>query len=379
MTESKPSGAVLSGIRVLDATDWVSGPAAGLALAQLGADVVKIERPERGDPFRNFGLGHQGVSAFWTNINHGKRSVMLNLREEKGLASFRELASAADILIQNWRPGKAEAMGLGDEALAAVNSRLIRVAITGFGPTGPLAKSPAFDGILQARSGIAAAQGRGGRPDGVAMYLIDKLTAVYSTQAILAALIERGTDGPGCRIDVAMLDVAAHFNFPDLFQDRTFMDSAVRLAPNRSPVICTADGHIVVVPVSGKQIGLTCEAVGHPEWISMLKAIRDPSVLIDTLYERLETVTGQMTTAEALSRFAEKDVPAAPVLDQDAHLVDAQVQHNGTYFISEDAALGPIRRVHYPALFDGKRLDPPMLAPTAGQHNEDVFADWLKS
>lgn len=366
----------LANVRVLDATDWVSGPMAGLTLAAFGADVVKIERPGKGDPFRSFGLRHKGLSAFWTNINHGKRSVALDLRHEDGVAAMRGLAAVADVFIQNWRPGKAAELGLGDEVLAAANPRLIRVGISGFGPDGPRAAAPAYDGVLQALSGVVAAQGRGRRPDSIGMYLMDKLAAVYVVQSVLAALLSRRDTGEGCRIDVAMLDVAAHFNFPDIFQEQTFLDSEQRLAPARSPVIATGDGHLILVPVSGRQIAATCGAFDRPEWLDELKQITDPNTLIGTLYERIEAAVATMSNADVLARLAAADIAAAAVLDQDAHLRDPQVLHNDAYFVSSDMPQGAVRRVAYPSLFNGSRMPPPRSAPLAGEHTDQVIEEW---
>jgi len=349
---------------------------AGLALADLGADVVKVERPGRGDPFRNFGLTRNGVSAFWLNVNRGKRSIQLDLTLDDGRDRFLRLVAASDVVIQNSRPGVAEALGVGDDVLAATNQRAIRLAITGFGSTGPRAAEPVFDSVVQALSGLAHAQGHPGRPHTVATAIIDKCTALVAVQAVLAALVERSATKRGRRVEVAMLDVAAYFNFVDLFQSRTFLADDRRIPPTRSPVVKTSDGHIVVTPVSGRQIGRTAEAMGHPEWKDELKATGGAGNPIERLLELVESATQHLPTEEALGRLRAHDVPAAPVHDLDDHLVDAQVLHNDLYSSSSSPIVGPVRVVRHPALFDGTPQLPRFTLPRAGEHEAEVFEEW---
>ena len=368
----------LSGVRVLETASYATGPFAGMMLADLGADVVKVEPPPRGDPFRSFGLRHQGTSAFWWNLNRNKRSILLDLKSPADRARFLKLAGAADVLIENWRPGVAAGLGIDDDVLLALNPRLVRVSITGFGTSGPLAAAPAFDALLQAQSGLAAAQSRDERPELVQTALIDKSTGVFAVQAVLAALLERARSGRGGRIDIAMLDVTAYFNFPDLLQDRTFVDSDQRLRPRRrSDVLSTADGYVVVMPVSGRHLSNVVVAVDRPDWTEELRAIKDPVELVDRLFDLLEQVTVQRTTAELLEAFRARDVPAAEVLSIDAHLVDAQVGENDLYSTIVDPVVGRVRSIRYPARFAA--LEPVLAgrAPSPGADADTVFPEWL--
>jgi crotonobetainyl-CoA:carnitine CoA-transferase CaiB-like acyl-CoA transferase len=366
--------APLSGVRVVECASYVSGPMAAQVLADLGAEVIKVE-PPRGDPLRTFGLRHRGLSAMWVNINRGKKSVVIDLKADGGANRLRELLITAHVFIQNWRPGVADSLGLGDEALAALNPGLVRVAITGFGTTGPSAAKPVFDILLQAASGLAASEGSDARPTAMRSIIADKTTAVFAANAVLAALVRRATTGRGSRIDLAMLDVLAYFDFPDLGQDRTFLDvdAPNELARGRSGLLETSDGFIAVSPVSGQQIGAAVTAVGHPEWKAELKRVGDPTELTNVLYDLLESETRTRPTAHWVDVFHRNDVPAAAVLTIDEHLADEQVRNNELYWSSPSPA-GEVRQVRFPLRLDGLLLDRPGVAPGLGEHSDEVLA-----
>jgi crotonobetainyl-CoA:carnitine CoA-transferase CaiB-like acyl-CoA transferase len=354
---------------VIDAASYVAGPMGTSWLGDLGANVIKVEPPGKGDPMRSFGRRHRGTSVVFTNINRNKRSVQLDLKEPAGRDAFLELAAGADVLVANWRPRAMASLGLSDQQLATRNARLIRCYITGFGPSGPLADRPAFDGLLQAMSGMAHLQGADDRPKLVRTMLVDKLTAVVATQSILAALYARTRSGTGTRIDLAMLDVIAAFLYPDSFKEHTFLPEADMLPPlvARDTIVETADGAIVLSPVSGSQLRRSCDAAGHPEWKEQLKAIVDPIEMANTLLDLVESWTRSQTTAACIAAFAAVDVPVAPVLDLEQHLHDDQVTHNELYSVVDSPHQGRQRMVRHPAHFAGAEL-PLAPAPGAGQH-----------
>lgn len=355
-----PTPLPLDGIRVVEAANYVSGPFAGLALAQLGAEVVKVE-PPTGDPLRKFGLTHEGLSALFVNINHGKRCMTLDLKDAGDRAAMLQLLDESDIFLQNWRPGIAESLGLGYEELASRNRGLVYVAVTGFGQDGPKAARPVFDTSIQAVSGLTAYEAQGA-PSMIRSLIADKTTAMMAVQAALGALLLRNRTGVGSRVDLAMLDVMAYFNFPDVGQDRTFLGAPAAVLPRgRDNIVRTKDGYLAVTPVSGRQLGAAVAAVGRPEWKDDLKAAPSPAALIDRLVELLETVTPERTSAEWEGIFLDHDVPATPLLTVDQHLGDPQTVHNGLYGES-DGPVGTVRRVRYPALVDGRPL--PEVPPT---------------
>lgn len=361
------TAAPLDGIVVVEAGTYMSAPFGAMMLAQLGARVIKVE-PPAGDPYRKYGLRHAGMSASWIDVNHGKASVVLDLKAPGDRARMDQLLADADVFVHNWRPGVADALGYGPELLSARHTRLVHLAISGFGETGPRSALPVFDGLLQAASGFAATEaGQGNTPVMTRSFIVDKITATYATQAVLAALVERTRTGKGAHLELAMLDVMAYFNFPDLCQDRTFLPPApaVDLPPARSAILRTLDGHILVSPVSGRQIAGALAAVGHPEWKHDLKRIESPSQLLHELLDRLESVTGGWTTEACDRAFAAHDVPAAVVVDMDMHLADPQTLHNEIYDATE-TAFGRVRRARHPLRIDGALLRPAVPSPALG-------------
>jgi crotonobetainyl-CoA:carnitine CoA-transferase CaiB-like acyl-CoA transferase len=361
------SGAPLEGIRVVEAGTYMSAPFAGMMLAQLGAEVVKVE-PPTGDQFRRFSLCHGGASAAWIGSNHGKRSVVLDLKDPAGQGDMYALLRDADVFVQNWRPSVAHGLGLDGDELSARFPALIHLAISGYGETGPNQAFPVFDGLLQASSGFAVTEaGKGNRPAITRSFVVDKTTASFAAQSILAALFQRERTGRGARLELAMLDVMAYFNFPDLCQDRAFLPPAPQrdLSPGRSPVLRTLDGYIIAAPVTGRQIVGAITAVGHPEWKDDLKLITEPADLMDELINRLETVTSGWSSEASLAAFRGYDIPAALVLDVDQHFNDAQTIHNNVYSDGE-TPFGPVRRVRYPLLIDGHPLAHVQPAPSLG-------------
>ena len=351
----------LDGVKVVEAASYVTGPFAALALADLGASVVKVE-PPRGDPMRRFGLRHQGdgVGFAFAAINRNKTSVTLDLKTEAGLDQLHELLAAADVFITNWRPAVAARLGLTAPAVRQRHPRLVWIRLSGYGQDGPLADFPAFDGIVQARSGLVAQNGE--PPRLVPGYLVDKVTAMMATQSVLAGLVhrDRSGDGEGAVVDVSMLDSMAYFLGPDLLGDHLVVGApepgvARHIAAARPAR--TQDGWMVVSPVSGAQMKGALVAVGHPEWGEQLRAAATATEMIERFYELIEPVLLTRTTSEWEHAFAAADVPASAVLSYGDHLADPQVASNGTYRVVDDPVLGRVRTLRYPALFDGAPTD----------------------
>jgi crotonobetainyl-CoA:carnitine CoA-transferase CaiB-like acyl-CoA transferase len=279
----------------------------------------------------------------------------MDLKTPDGAEELRRLLRSADVLLENWRPGVADRLGFSDASLCAENLRLVHCSVTGFGHDGPRSRLPAFDTVVQALSGLAWFHSRDGKPQVLRTYLIDKVTGIFAAQAVLAALLERERSGRGGRVDVDMLAVGAYFNFPDLFASRTAVDDHEPFDPESEPgsncVLRTADGWIVVAPTGGEHVAGACRAVGHPEWIDELRAVRDTRQLNPLLMSRLDSVTVTAPTATWLTAFEAADVPAAPVLDLDGHLADPPVTHAGLYGTRHDPDLGALRHARYPGGF----------------------------
>jgi crotonobetainyl-CoA:carnitine CoA-transferase CaiB-like acyl-CoA transferase len=277
------------------------------------------------------------------------------------------LLSKADALITNWRPGVAEELGLSAEVLSETNPGLVWCRVSGYGQDGPLAAAPAFDTVIQARSGLMFAQGGETSPAPVRAYLADKVVAMFAAQAIVAALVQRGRTGEGSVLDVSMLDALSYFNGPDLLSERTLLTDSSRPAVSEQLTVLgcvpTANGWVTLNPVRGKHLKGMAIAAGHPEWTDELKLIEDPATRTRRIYELMASVTPSASTEVWLQRFADHDVPAGPVMDIDAHLADEQVEHSGTYVIYEHPQLGWIRQARYPARWSGTPAPDPTPAP----------------
>jgi crotonobetainyl-CoA:carnitine CoA-transferase CaiB-like acyl-CoA transferase len=347
----------LAGLRVVEAASYISGPFAGLVLADLGAEVIKIE-PPTGDPYRKFGPQDADGGVIFRAANRNKRSLALDLGTEGGRERLHDVLETADVLLTNWRPGVAEAFGLTSESVVARWPRLVWVRVSGYGQTGPMSKLPAFDSISQARVGFADANGV--EPMLVASYVADKVTATYAAQSALAAVVQRGTTGRGCVVDVSMLDAMAYFDSPDLFAGHQVPDRAddrVRRMLQAPRPLATADGWIVLAPVSGKQIKRAMIAAGLEHALDDMRSQPDPLAASERFFELLADQLRTRPTSDWTAVFADADVPASAVMSVAEHIADEQVVHNRMYRIVDDPALGKARRARHPALFGAEPVD----------------------
>jgi crotonobetainyl-CoA:carnitine CoA-transferase CaiB-like acyl-CoA transferase len=293
------------------------------------------------------------------------------------------LLESADVFITNWRPPVVRSLGLDDGILAARNAALIRVYVSGFGPTGPRADDPVFDTIVQARSGMTHALTSGDQPPRLQPgYPVDKYTGVVAAQAVLAALFarERRPGKAGERLDVAMLDATSYVNFPELFANRTFVDHQPAEARNVGGTslraVQTADGWIICGAVSGQQIRNACTVVGHPEWGDEMLSIKDAVAMVAEFFDRIESVTRTGPTADWVERFTAVDVPAAKLLEIDEHLADEQVVHNRINAVEEWEGIGSVRGPRYPGVFSSSDLLTGQgRAPRLGEQTDDILKD----
>lgn len=360
----------LSGITVIETSSFLTGPFASMMLSDLGAEVVKVE-PPGGDGFRRFGHNRDGFGASWTNANRGKRSIVIDLKTAEGVARLKHLLTTADVLIENWRPRVSESLGLGEDVVRELSPRLIRLSINGFGKSGALANAPAFDSLIQGRTGIVASEGRNGMPAVTPFNMVDKVTGAFGAQAVLAALYERERTGKGAVIQLPMLDVMGYFNFPDMFQHRTFQNDRSDWKPPASQVLATADGYVVISPANGQQMSKTLNAIERPEWKEDFKRMPDPVAMANEFFRRVGEVVVQKDTKHWLRVFAEQDVPAAPVFSLDEFLQDGQVAHN-RIFSEVDSHVGPIRTARHPAIFDERLMTARFGPPAIGEHDAEI-------
>ncbi|MGB1880592.1 MAG: CaiB/BaiF CoA transferase family protein, partial [Gammaproteobacteria bacterium] len=309
----------LTGIRIIDATQMISGPFAAGLLGDQGADVIKVEPPGVGDPIRYFGAMRGGMSALFATSNRNKRSVVLDVKNPADLERLHALVATADVFMQNFRPGAAERIGLGEQTLRGLRPDLIYVSISGFGEHGPYVEQRVYDPVIQALSGMATLQGDKGPPHMVRTILPDKLTAITAAQAIAAALFARERNGRGDHVRLAMIDAMVAWLWPDGMWNHTLIGEGVenKLPGGFNLVFQTADGYITAGALTDKEWAGLAHALGHPEWVAdeQFKTIPDRVKNIEALLALIAAGLRDLSSAQALKSLREEEVPCAPILN----------------------------------------------------------------
>ena len=375
----------LQGIRVLDFTRVLAGPAASLALADLGAEVLKVEPPGTGDETRLFPPFRDNVSHYFLSVNRGKKSIVVDLKTDAGVAVARDLAAQCDILIENYRPGVMDRLGLGYAALSATNPRLIYCAISGFGMTGPLRDRPSFDIVLQALSGALSVNGEPGRaPAKLGIPLGDLVGGINGPIGILAALYERSVTGRGRLIDVSLLDgMIGMLGYLAQLAFFTGEDPQPQGSehPNLVPygAFPAQDGSIIIACLTNSFWERICQALGTPDWIldprfDTLEKRRDNRRLVN---EMICEFTRRKTVADLVELFTEYNVPHAPILGVQAALAQPQAVAREMVVETEHPVLGKIPIVNRPLKFPGERPPVPAAPPVLGQHTDEILRDIL--
>jgi crotonobetainyl-CoA:carnitine CoA-transferase CaiB-like acyl-CoA transferase len=375
----------LAGIRVIDLTRVLAGPFATQSLGDLGAEVLKIEPPGGGDETRRFPPFLDGEGHYFLGVNRNNQSLVVDLQQEQGKEILRRLVAQSDILVENYRPGVMDRLGLGYAALAEINPGLIYCAISGFGLSGPLRDKPSFDIVTQALSGALSINGeRGGMPIKLAIPLGDMVGGVFGPMAILAALHERNGTGKGRLIDISlhdgligMLGYFAQLAFITGEDPPTMGSSHPNIVPYGS--FPASDGSIIIAVLSESFWGKLCEALERPD----LGA--DPRFATPTLRRErrdevdriISEVTRTRTVAEWEKRLTAADVPHAPVLGVTAALAHPHALAREMVVTANHAAVGPIKVVGRPVKFPGARQKPVAAPPTLGQHTEAVLRERL--
>jgi len=367
-----------AGVRIVDFTANMSGPLATMVLGDQGADVVKIEPPDRGDAIRHLGAGVGDVSAYFANLNRSKRSLALDLGRPEARPVVDALLDWGDVVVHNFRRTVAERLGLDAQRVRAGRPRLIHVAVDGFGPEGPYAGRPAYDHVIQALAGYAAKQAdrETGEPVLVRNGVVDKATAWAAAQAISAALYERATTGQGQALEISMLDAAVAFLWPDGMMNQTQVDTApdVPDITGSFRLTATKDGHISFALVHARQWAHLLDAFD----LTDDERLRGPDGKLQNraiALREVRRVLGGMTTAEAVSLLAEHEIAVAPVLGLEDVAGHEQLVANHTVEELDHPVLGRIRQPNPAARFGGRRVDELRPAPSLGQHNDEILAE----
>jgi crotonobetainyl-CoA:carnitine CoA-transferase CaiB-like acyl-CoA transferase len=371
----------LKNIRVVEMGTYITGPAAAMQLADLGADVIKVERPGEGDPFRAFKGGL--YSPHFQTYNRNKRSIALDTKKPDDLRVFNELIAGADVFIQNFRPGVAEKLGAGEDDLRRINPKIIYCAISGFGTTGPARDRPTYDTVAQAASGFLRLMTPPTAPRVIGPAIADAVTGHYAATGILAALVERGQTGKGSRLDISMLEAMCHFNldsFTHFYSVGEVMGPLSRPVVSQSYTFECADGKWVAIHMSSP-----------PKfWTGFLEATGQTQLATDPRFaERLERIKHQddlITIMTPIFRTQPRDhwcaaleaaeVPYSPAYDSDEALEDPQARHLGIKVSADHAAMGTFTTVRAPYSFDGAAdhsvLPPPMLDEHGAQIRDEL-------
>jgi crotonobetainyl-CoA:carnitine CoA-transferase CaiB-like acyl-CoA transferase len=374
----------LSGVRVLDLTGVVSGPYATMFLADQGADVLKIE-PIGGDITRRSRavIDKAGeFSALFISSNRGKRSLSIDVKSEAGREVMAKLVAQSDVLVQNFRPGTTERLGLGADELRQRHPRLIYVSISGVGDTGPYVKKRVYDPIVQALSGFADIQSQPvtNRPQMIRTIVCDKTTAVFTAQAVSSALYAREKTGRGDHVQVAMLDTMISYLWPEGMMQYTVVGAeAATMDPNDRPdlVFKTFDGYI------------TCGTISDSEWQGFCRASGDPELATDERFatpgarfvnatariNKMQEYIAQRTTAEWLERLDAADVPCAPILRRGEIIQNEQVVARGLIEEFDQPTVGRVRQPKPAAIFEVSKAVIGGPAPRVGEHSRVVLRD----
>ncbi|KIQ33517.1 carnitine dehydratase [Variovorax paradoxus] len=368
---------VLSGIKVLEQGTFITGPAAGMFLADLGAEVVKVEQPGSGDPFRSFRGGL--YSPHFQTYNRNKRSITLNPKLPEDAAVFDELVKESDVYIQNFRPGAAERLGAGEARLRALNPRLVYCAISGFGQTGPAANRPAYDTVAQAASAFLKLLVNPANPRVVGPAVADAMTGFYAAYGVMGALVERGRTGQGRKVEVSMLEAMCHFNldaFTHYFSENEIMGPFSRPSVSQSYVLECADGLWIALHMSS------------PEkfWQGLANAIERPDLFQDPRFATregriahqndmialLDGLFRARTRADWCARLESEDVPHAPMYDTREAMQDPQARHLQLEVSAPHPEGGEWRTIRSPVSFDGERPLEVTAPPLLGADNDAI-------
>ena len=368
----------LEGVTVLEFSTMITASFAAMQMSEQGARVIKVEPLTMGDPMRYIGATKGGISSLFANCNRGKEAIRVDIKSAAGQELIREMIPGIDVVIHNFRPGVMDKLGLGSDALRALNSRLIYTAISGFGKTGPKSSAPAYDPIIQAQSGITATQGKE-QPAFFRTLICDKITAYTACQAVTSALYMREKTGAGQHIDLSMLDAGLFFIFPDGFQNHTLLDADIAPQPLLIDILyeltMTKDGAVTIAAGTGEQQMRSLIAVGM-ESLLVDDRFDAPEKLIaniDVFKSLVAKAYLNFTTDEVIQKMTEADVPCARCLDHDAVLAQEQLQANDSVEVIDHPLMGSMRVVKSPARFGGEVLEPGTPSPDHGQHTRSVL------
>lgn len=372
----------LSGVRVLDVTQVMAGPYCAMLLCDLGADVIKIE-PPGGDSTRRMAGARGADSPAFNAVNRGKRGIVVDLKTDRGRRVAARLATAADVFVENYRPGVMRRCGLGYDDLRAVNPRLVYASISGYGQTGPCAARGGFDLVAQGVSGVMSVTGEPGRPPVKAgVPLTDLGAALFALAGVLAALHSRALTGEGQHVDASLVEAGLAMSVWEATEHLSDggvpepLGSAHRMSAPYQAIEC-ADGYVTVGAANDRLFARLCAALGHPEWA------RDPAFADDAarvknrlaLAERIQEVTRTASREHWLARFEADGVPCGPINTYADALADEQIVAREMVVETDHPTLGRLRTLGAPVKLSRTPLTTGRPAPVLGQHTREVLGE----
>ncbi len=372
---------LLGGIRILDLSRVMSGPYCTSMLADLGAEVIKVEMPGVGDEARFFGPYKDGQSAYFILLNRNKKSVTVDLKAPEGRALIESLIPKCDVLVENFRPGVMTRLGLDEPTVRALNENIIYTSISGFGQEGPLKDWPAFDLVIQAMSGLMSLTGpKGGPATAVGESVADVCTGIFAAFGTVAALFDRERTGKGAHVDVAMLDAMMSMQLTGLAR-QLYMDDTPRPAGNRHPVtypvdsFATQDGDIVLVCFSDGLFRVLAEVIGHPALADdpeyATNAARNRNE--DKLRALIADWASGLTQSKAIAILLDRNIPAAPVWDLRQLTESDHANERHLVVQGQQAKLGTVPLVPQPAKLSNGSVPETFMSPTLGEHTDAVL------
>ncbi len=366
----------LDGLRVLDFTTTIAGPHCGRMLADLGAEVIKIEAPE-GDMMRTRPPLRSGASTSFGQLNAGKKSIALDLKSPHGVEAARRLVATADVVVENFRPGVMRRFGLDYPAMREIKPDLVYCAISGYGQTGPSAELPAYAPVIHASSGYDLAQiahqEEARRPDYCGIFIADVLTGTYAFGAIMTALYQRQMTGEGQMIDVSMLESMLSLTLSEI------QAAQFAVAPPGRPIfgpIATKDGYIMLAIASERTFQNLAAGSGHPGWITdpRFAQYTDRRRHWGDLVDELELWSKERTTAEVQAIFDRHGVPSSPYRTVKEAMTDPQLAHRNAFAEITDAG-GTFRALNPPFRLSAARTAAQPFVAALGEHTEEVLAE----
>jgi formyl-CoA transferase len=372
----------LTGLTVLEVGAFMAAPYAGMQLADLGAQVLKIENPADGDPVRAAGPFVEGESSPFVRLNRGKRSVTLDLKSAVGAEAFSRLAATADVLIENMRPGTMRRLGFGYEDLRQANPALIYASVSGWGQDGPLSPLPGLDIMAQARGGLMSVTGYpGGEPVKVGIPICDLACGLYVALAVTAAVWERERSGTGQYIDVSLLESGvslAVWEAGMYFGDGTLPQRHGSAHQSTAPyqAVRVLDGNVTIGATTPKTWRGLCTALGledlhdDPRYATSYTRRQNREELIETI----ERVTSQKPAAELIAQLDAAGVPCAPIADYSQVFNDPHLQHRGFFWDAPHPAMGKVRQIGSPMRFSRTPVSQGQAGPPLGEATREVLA-----